>query len=151
MRSIRRSSIALLIVALAAFMMGCMTASVSVAKDETSEAEESDKQIEEWLAEPDKAEAREWLKGDSHILFEGDKETAAKVVANLYSAGAKEVWIIGVTEFGGSEVAAAFVAVLPSDPAARKRVFAIESDFQKLMDLEATRDTGQKYLHFSFD
>ena len=151
MRSIRRSSIALLIVAVAACMMGCMTASVSVAKDETSEAEESDKQIEEWLAEPDKAEAREWLKGDSHILFEGDKETAAKVVDNLYSAGAKEVWIIGVTEFGGSEVAAAFVAVLPSDAAARKRVFAIESDFQKLMDLEATRDTGQKYLHFSFD
>lgn len=151
MRTIRRSSIALLIVAVAACMMGCMTASVSVAKDETSEAAESDKQIEEWLGEPDKAEAREWLKGDSHILFEGDKETAAKVVDNLYSAGAKEVWIIGVTEFGGSEVAAAFVAVLPSDAAARKRVFAIESDFQKLMDLEPTRDTGQKYLHFSFD
>ena len=85
------------------------------------------------------------------VLFEGDKETAAKLVDDLYSAGAKEVWVIGIAELGGSEVAAAFVAVLPSDSAARKRVFAVESDFQKLIDGEPSRDDGQKYLHFSFD
>ncbi len=128
-----------------------MTASVSVSEDESSEAKDSDKQIEEWLAEPDNAEAREWLQSDSHILFEGDKETAGKLVSDLYSAGATQVWIIGIAELGDSEVAAAFVAVLPADTAARKRVFAVESDFQKLIDGEPSRDLGQKYLHFSFD
>jgi hypothetical protein len=144
-------SMALAIAAAAVGLIGCMTASVSVSKDEKTEAEDADKQMEEWLAEPDKAEARKWLQSDSHILFEGDKETAARLVSDLYSAGAKEVWIIGVTPLGDSEVAAAFVAVLPGDTAARKRVFAVESDFQRLVDGEPTRDTGQKYLHFSFD
>lgn len=141
-----------LVIAAAAFgLLGCMTASVSVSKDEGSEAEDADKQIGEWLTEPDKAEAQKWLQSDSHILFEGDKETAASLVSDLYSAGAKEVWVIGIAELGDSEVAAAFVAVLPGDTAARKRVFAVESDFQKLVDGEPTIDTGQKYLHFSFD
>jgi len=132
-------------------LIGCMSATKSVSKDEKSEAEETDKQIKEWLSEPDKAEARQWLQGDSHILFEGDKETAARLVRDLYSAGAKEVWVIGITVLDDSEVAAAFVAVLPGDTAARKRVFAVESDFQKLADGEPSRDIGQKYLHFSFD
>ena len=149
--SIRRMSIALTIAAAAVGLIGCMTASVSVSKDERSEARDLDKQIEEWLAEPDKAEAREWLQSDSHILFEGDKETAARLVSDLYSAGAKEVWIIGISQLGDSEVAAAFVAVLPDDTAARKRVFAVESDFQTLMDGEPSSDSGQKYLHISFD
>ena len=51
----------------------------------------------------------------------------------------------------GSEIAAAFVAVLPNDSAGRKRVFAVESDFQKLIDGEPSKDDGQKYLHMSFD
>lgn len=151
MERTRRITIALAIAAAAIGLIGCMTSSVSVSKDEKSEAEESDKQIEEWLAEPDTAEARRWLQSDSHILFEGDKETAVKLVSDLYSAGAKEVWIIGISELGDSEVAAAFVAVLPDDTAARKRVFAVESEFQKLVDLEPSRDVGQKYLHMSFD
>lgn len=141
--------IALAIGAAAVCLAGCMTA--SVAKDERSEAEDPDKQIEEWLAEPDKAEARKWLQSDSHILFEGDKETAGRLVSELYSAGAKEVWIIGISPLADVEVAAAFVTVLPDDSAARKRVFAVESDFQRLIDGEPTSDTGQKYLHFSFD
>jgi hypothetical protein len=132
-------------------LIGCMNASVSVSKDEKSEAQEQDKQIAEWLAEPDKAEARKWLESDSHVLFEGDKETAVKLANDLYSAGAKEVWIIGISQMGNSEIAAAFVAVLPDDATARKRVFAIESDFQKAMDLEPSRDVGQKYLHMTFD
>jgi hypothetical protein len=151
LNSISRMSRALTIAAALVCLAGCMTSTVSVSQEEKSEAEETDKEIEEWLAEPDKAEARDWLKSDSHVLFEGDKETAAKLVSDLYGAGAKEVWIIGITPIADSEVAAAFVAVLPSDTAARKRVFAIESEFQKLMDLEPSRDVGQKYLHFSFD
>jgi hypothetical protein len=146
-----RICIALAIAAAAIGLIGCMTASNSVSKDEKREAQESDKQIEEWLAEPDKAEARKWLEGDSHVLFEGDKETAVKLVSDLYVAGAKEVWTIGISKWGDSEVAAAFVAVLPDDTAARKRVFAVESDFQKTVDLEPARDLGQKYLHMSFD
>jgi hypothetical protein len=149
--TLRRMGLALAIVAATVGLAGCTTGSGSVSKDQRSEVEDADKQIEEWLGEPDKAEARKWLRGDSHILFEGDKETAAKLVDDLYSAGAKEVWVIGIAELGGSEVAAAFVAVLPSDSAARKRVFAVESDFQKLIDGEPSRDDGQKYLHFSFD
>ena len=148
---IRKVIIALAIGVAAVGLVGCMTASVSVSKDEKSEAADADKQIEEWLAEPDKAEAKKWLQSDSHILFEGDKETATKLVDDLYSAGAKEVWVIGISEFGGSEIAAAFVAVLPSDASARKRLFALESDFQKLVDSEPSRDLGQKYLHLSFD
>jgi hypothetical protein len=72
-------------------------------------------------------------------------------VSELYTAGAKEVWIIGISPLADVEVAAAFVAVLPDDTNARKRVFAVESDFQQLIDGEPTSDTGQKYLHFSFD
>lgn len=151
MERTRRISIALAISMSAIGLIGCMNASVSVSKDEKSEAQELDKQIAEWLAEPDKAEARKWLESESHVLFEGDKETAVKLVSDLYDAGAKEVWIIGISAFGDSEVAAAFVAVLPDDSAARKRVFAVESDFQKLVDLEPTTDVGQKYLHMTFD
>jgi hypothetical protein len=147
----RRISITLFMATITLGAVGCMSASVSVSKDEKTEIEESDKQIEEWLSEPDKAEARIWLESESHILFEGDKEVAAKLVGDLYSAGAKQVWIIGVTRIADSEVAAAFVAVLPPDGAARKQLFALESDFQKLVDGEPTRDVGQKYLHFSFD
>jgi hypothetical protein len=148
---ILRIGIALAIAAASIGLIGCMTASVSVSKDESSEAQESDKQIEEWLSEPDKAEARKWLESDSHILFEGDRKTAGRVVSDLYSAGATEVWIIGITQFRDAEVAAAFVAVLPSDTASRKRVFAVESDFQKLIGGDASNDAGQKYLHFTFD
>ena len=151
MDSIRRISIALTMTFATIGLIGCMAPDASVSKDAKSEAEDADKEIEEWLGEPDKAEARNWLQGDSHILFEGDKATAKKLVNDLYSAGATEVWVIGISEIGGSEVAAAFVAVLPGDSAARKRIFAVESAFQQLVDDEPTRDTGQKYLHFSFD
>ena len=151
MNRIRRTGIALAIAAVAIGLIGCMTASVSVSKDESSEARDLDKEIEEWLTEPDNAEARKWLESGSHILFEGDKATASRVVNDLYSAGATKVWIVGITEFGDSEVAAAFVAVLPSDSAARKRVFAVDADFQKLIGEEPTSDVGQKYLHFTFD
>ena len=151
MERIRRIGIAIAI-SLAAFgLIGCMTATVSSSKGDKSEAEETDKQIAEWLTEPDKAEARKWLESDSHLLFEGDKQTAVTLVSELYSAGAKEVWVIGVTPLGQSEIAAAFVAVLPDDAAGRKRVFAVESDFQKMMELEPSSDVGQKYLHMSFD
>lgn len=151
MDRIRRISIALAIVMFAIGLAGCMTAAVSVSKDEKSDVEESDKEIAGWLSEPDTAEARKWLESDSHVLFEGDKATAGKLVNDLYTAGAREVWIIGITEFGDSEVAAAFVAVLPSDTAARKRVFAVESDFQKLVGGDPSNDLGQKYLHLTFD
>jgi len=147
----RRMSIAIAIAAVTLGSAGCMTASVTVSKDEKGEIEETDKQIEQWLSEPDKAEARKWLESEDHILFEGDKETAAKLVGDLYTAGAKQVWVIGVTRIGDSEVAAAFVAVLPAEAAARQQLFALESDFQKMVDGEPTRDAGQKYLHFTFD
>jgi hypothetical protein len=143
--------IALAIAVATVGLVGCMTGSSSVSKDQRSEVEDADKQIEEWLSEPDKAEARKWLQGDSHILFEGDRGTAAKLVDDLYNAGAKEVWVIGIEKLGGSEIAAAFVAVLPTDSAARKRVFAVEYAFQILMDGEPSKDDGQKYLHLSFD
>ena len=151
MNTIRRMGIALALASAAFGLIGCMTGSGSVSKGVRSEVEDADKQIEEWLAEPDKAEARKWLQSDSHILFEGDKVTAAKLVDDLYSAGANPVWVIGISEFGGSQIAAAFVAVLPSDSAARKRVFAVEYDFQIMMDGEPSKDDGQKYLHLSFD
>jgi hypothetical protein len=143
--------IAFVIAAASLGLIGCMESSVAVSKGEKSEAEESDKQIEEWLAEPDNAEARKWLQSESHVLFEGDKETASKLVNDLYGAGATKVWVIGISEINDAEVAAAFVAVLPADAASRKRVFAIESDFQKMIGGDPTRDEGQKYLHFSFD
>ena len=144
-------TIVVMIGAFAAGLLGCMSASVSVSKDEKSEAADADKQIEEWLAEPDKAEAKKWLQNDSHILFEGDKETANRLVDDLYSAGAREVWVIGISELGGSEIAASFVAVLPNDASARRRLFALESGFQKLVDSEPSKDLGQKYLYLSFD
>ena len=151
MEDLRRLLIALLIMGAAIPLAGCSTTSVSVAKDEKLEAADEDKQIEEWLSEPDKAEARQWLKSSSHILFEGDKDVAIKLVDDLYRVGAKQVWVIGIAEWGDSEVAAAFVAVLPDDAAARKRMFAIESDFQRLVEGDPASDVGQKYLHFSFD
>ena len=151
MDAIRRISIAVAIAAVTLGLVGCMNASVAVSKDGKNDIEDTDKEIEEWLSEPDKAEARKWLESDDHILFEGDKEIAAKLVGDLYTAGAKQVWVIGVTRIADSEVAAAFVAVLPSDASARKQLFALESDFQKMVDGEPSRDAGQKYLHFTFD
>jgi hypothetical protein len=143
--------IALVLAAATLGFTGCLESPVAGTKDEKSESEDSDKQIAEWLSEPDNAEARNWLQTESHVLFEGDKEAAVKLVSDLYSAGATKVWVIGISEIGDAEVAAAFVAVLPADAASRKRVFAVESDFQKLIGEDPSRDTGQKYLHFSFD
>jgi hypothetical protein len=143
--------IALVIAAATLGLNGCLDSAVTVSKDAKSEAEDSDKQIAEWLSEPDNAEARSWLQSESHVLFEGDKEAAVKLVGDLYSAGATKVWVIGISEIGDAQVAAAFVAVLPADGASRKRVFAVESDFQKVIGEEPSRDTGQKYLHLTFD
>jgi hypothetical protein len=110
-----------------------------------------DRVAEEEINAPDKAEARSWLQEPSHVIFEGSKETARKLVDDLYTAGATEVYVTGISEFGASELTASLVAVLPQTPEVRRKVFEVQAAYAREIEEEPAPDVGQKYLRFIFD
>lgn len=96
-------------------------------------------------------EARAWLSQDNTAFFEISKEDALRLVDSLYSAGAVKVVIADndrLTEESKVEIAATVIAELPTEPAKRKAVFAVEKDWA---EFDPEKDIGQKYLQIVTD
>src|ERR1044071_264198 len=63
-----------------------------------------DKEVEQELAEGKKAEAREWLKAENHVVFKNDKDAIRKYVADFYTAGATTVYFTGIETLNGTDL-----------------------------------------------
>ncbi len=111
---------------------------------------QTDKQCEEILEAPNTTEAREWLKQNPNSIFsiagEDGNVMLAPTVARLYQAGAKRI-AIQHTESG---FLVAMVAVLPAEPAARQKLFALDQELSPLREQTPVQDSGQKYLYYEF-
>lgn len=125
--------------------------SATIDEDETETVAESDTRIAKEVAKY--PEARQWLGGSNHIMFEVSKEAASKLVESLYAAGAVKVYVADageIVEGSGNEVAATFVVELPADTARRKKVFEAEAAWWEDGE-DATKDEGQKYFEIYTD
>lgn len=119
--------------------------------DETETVAQADARIAKEVTKY--PEARQWLGGFNHILFEISKEQASKLVESLYAAGAVRVYVADadeIVEGSGKEVAATFVVELPTDSARRKKVFDAETAWWQDGE-ESTKDEGQKYFEIFTD
>ncbi len=115
---------------------------------------EIDKMAEEVLQSADKMEAADWLKRYPKSQISEDEEgrpiLLAPVVARLSQAGAQRV-VIQFTTLGQAQLLTAMVVVLPTDAAARQKIFAMEAELSQLCQQTQVTDRGQKYLHYGFD
>lgn len=110
-----------------------------------------DAECAQLLAEPNHAEALEWLKAENkrRAVFKWGKKQAIDLVENLYRRGAVKVYVADISSdqvFG--ELTAQMVVVLPEDAAARKKLFEwYNSSFGD----DVQKDQGQKYLLLTLD
>lgn len=115
---------------------------------------EIDRMCEEILRSPDAVPADEWLKRYPMSSIGEDEDgnpiLLSPLVARLRDAGAEEV-AIESAKFGGGEFLVSMIAELPTDAEARRRLFAIEPELSALCAQTPAADTGQQYLHYSFD
>jgi hypothetical protein len=115
---------------------------------------ETDKMAEEVLQSSDILEAAEWLKKYPKSAVGEDEEghqiLLAPFVSRFLAAGAQRV-VIQSAKLGQGDVLLAMVVVLPADPQARQKVFALEPQLSQLCQQTPVTDKGQKYLHYGFD
>ena len=114
-------------------------------------AEDTDKEIADDLGAPNHAEAREWLRRPTALGWKVSVNEMRTMADELYAAGATRVYVTGIEEFQGREIAAILVAELPASEAGRRSLFAWESTFAKATEAEPARDVGQKYLKIVLD
>jgi hypothetical protein len=119
--------------------------------DAAEQARADDQTAREELAEPSKAEAREWLRDSSHILFEGSRPRVSGLIDDLYDNGAVKVYFTGIERLFDSDVTATIVVELPDDKSSRQKVFAVEAAFQTEAGEQPAPDVGQKYLRILLD
>jgi hypothetical protein len=116
--------------------------------------EEIDKIAEGVLQSTDKMEAADWLKRYPKSQITEDEEghpiLLASLVARLREAGAPRI-VIDTASFGQGHFLVGMVVVLPTDAAARKKLFAMDMELSQLCEQIRVEDKGQKYLHYSFD
>jgi hypothetical protein len=101
-------------------------------------------------------EARDWVARhpkslfSSHALNEGDPNGTllAPVVTRLSNAGAQRV-VIHYGAMGQGQVLTGVIVVLPSDSAAREKLFTLDSELSELSQQKHATDSGQKYLYYS--
>ena len=154
------------VIALFALLMamgGCSKQSTDSSKAEESETpevatkkmlEQTDEMVEGILKGTDKMEAADWLKKYPQSSVgqneEGQALALAPIVASLKQAGAKRVVIECVT-LGQNQFLVAVIVVLPTEPPARQKLFALEPKLSELCQQTPVVDRGQKYLYYSFD
>lgn len=109
---------------------------------------EENQWIEEEVATGSAQRARGWLAAPKHGTFEGNPKQMDALIERFHSAGASEVWMVGIESFGGAELSDTISVELPTDPQARARIFAVETE---LYGEAYTPDVGQRYLTISFD
>lgn len=108
---------------------------------------------DEIIASDKKAEAREWLKDDNHVLFKfhGGKKKLAELVEEFYAAGAEMVYIGNIESEAGKDFAGTALVVLPQDASKRSKLFEIDKRVGPEFQEDPVSDKGQKYLYYSFD
>lgn len=115
---------------------------------------EIDKMAEEVLKSADKMEAADWLKRYPKSQITEDEEgrpiLLASLVARLREAGATRI-VIDTATIGQGHFLVGMVVVLPTDSAARQKLFAMDTELSQLFEQIRVEDKGQKYLHYSFD
>jgi len=112
-----------------------------------------DKAGDEIMASDKKAEARQWLKDDNHVLFKfrGGKKKLSDLVDEFYSAGAEKVYVGNIESEAGKDFAGTVLVVLPEDFAARSKLFKIDERVGPELQEDPVADRGQKYLYYSLD
>lgn len=107
-------------------------------------------------------EARAWLAANANPFpfasnrFES-REAAAASVDSLYAMGADTVYVLNVLQEPariqeeGGPYADALLLRLPTDPAARAGLFAVNALEAGREGFEPDRDRGQRYLFFWWD
>ena len=112
---------------------------------------QQDETLRQSVESSDSAEARQWLRGPTHSWWT-DKAAISALVEAFYAAGAEKVVISDIIrQDDGSKVSASIIVVVPSDPEARKRVFALDSRASLESQQDSQRDEDQKYLYYGFD
>jgi hypothetical protein len=115
-----------------------------------------DKRCEEILNSPDIMEARDWITRYPKSLFSShaidpdnpNGTPLAPVITHLSDAGAQRV-VIHYGAMGKGQVFLGLVVVLPSDTAARQKLFALDPELSQLTEQKRAVDYGQKYLYYS--
>lgn len=114
---------------------------------------ESDAACEKLLAEGNHAEAIDWLSEAArhHGVPKWEKSEVTAWVQKFYDAGAVRVTAVDISTVADTEISDEFVVELPSEPAARKKLFSVEADFQSQYDDAPTPDRGQRFLDIIAD
>jgi hypothetical protein len=146
----RLTCIALHLVLASGLMVACGSEDPKVA-EARKEAEDTDREVADDLAGPNHAEAREWLRRPTALGFKVSVDEMRQMTDELYAAGATTVYVTGIEEFQGRELAAILVVQLPAAEAPRRNLFEWEGAFAKATDSEPARDVGQKYLKIILD
>ncbi|HTR40957.1 MAG TPA: hypothetical protein VMH87_05025 [Pseudomonadales bacterium] len=110
-----------------------------------------DKHGDEIMASSTKGEAREWMKQPKHIFFKADPKVVAQFVEDFYQAGATQVYIADIEEEEGNQYGESLLIVLPTDPAARAKLFQVEARADTQFEDDPVTDQGQKYLYNGLD
>jgi hypothetical protein len=110
-----------------------------------------DKHGEEIMAGQSKAEARDWLKVPSHLIFKEDSKQIAQIVEDFYAAGAQQVLIGDIESHDGKDFAGAVLVVLPQDAAGRAKLFEVGNRAAPVFQEDPITDQGQKYLYYTLD
>src|SRR5581483_301383 len=114
----------------------------------TQTPSDSDAACEKLLAETNHAEALAWLSDATrhHGVPKWEKSEVTQWVQKFYDAGAVRVTAVDISTVADTEVSDEFVVELPRDMASRKKVFAVEADYQSQYDEAPTSDRGQRFL-----
>ena len=110
--------------------------------------------LKQFLAS-NKAEALSWLRGGSDTsvrnLGEMEAEESIRFVQHLYDLGAETVLAGEIHEYPDGANSGNLLVQLPSDDAARERLFAFERDHAESHGFDATPDEGQEYVYLKLD
>ena len=103
-----------------------------------------------------KAEALSWLRGGSAASFRnlGEMATTEESIAfvqHFYDLGAESVLACNIVEYDNAQNSGHLLIRLPSDHAARVRLFAAEREHAESMGFEGEPDVGQEYLFMMLD
>jgi hypothetical protein len=119
--------------------------------DAKTRAAAVDKEIAEDLGGPKSSEARAWLAKPTSMGFKASVHEMSELTDAIYAAGAPQVYVVGVSDLGGREVAAVLAVALPADAASRKQVFDWHARWAASVDEKPAIDVGQRYLKVVLD
>jgi len=116
------------------------------------EAREDLEACREALADPETAEALEWLARGDTMGFELGKPEMRELAQSFYDAGADRVHVAySELEDDGLQIGALLIVELPRSARARGPVFARFEEIREDFELDRARDVGQSCLLVGLD